>query len=76
MKNRIISPSLLSADFTRIELDIKRDPLTAFKKSCIDKGILKDKDFNKYSKKKPKSVKVIKTIDNWARLKTLSMCVR
>ena len=37
--------------------------------------IFKDKDFNKYAKRKPKSVKEIKTIDNWARLKTTNMCV-
>ena len=37
--------------------------------------IFKDKDFNKYAKKKPKSVKEIKTIDSWARLKTMNMCV-
>ena len=37
--------------------------------------IFKDKDFNKYAKKKPKSVKDIKIIDDWARLKTINMCV-
>ena len=42
--------------------------------STINK-IFKDKDFNKYAKRKPKSVKEIKTIDSWARLKTTNMCV-
>tara|TARA_B100000315_G_scaffold24111_1_gene20863 strand:- start:3487 stop:4647 length:1161 start_codon:yes stop_codon:yes gene_type:complete len=37
--------------------------------------IFKDKDFNKYAKKKPKTVKEIKIIDEWARLKTTNMCV-
>ena len=37
--------------------------------------IFKDKEFRKYAKKKPKSIKDIKTTDNWARLKTISMCV-
>ena len=37
--------------------------------------IFKDKDFNKYAKRKPKSVKEIKTKDSWARLKTTNMCV-
>ena len=37
--------------------------------------IFKDKDFNKYAKRKPKSVKEVKTIDSWARLKTTNMCV-
>ena len=34
------------------------------------------KDFKKYAKRKPKTLKDIKTIDNWARLKTVNMCVR
>ena len=38
--------------------------------------IFKDKDFKKYAKKKPKSVKDIKATDNWARLKTMDMCVK
>ena len=38
--------------------------------------IFKDKDFKKYAKKKPKSIKDIQITDNWARLKTLAMCVR
>ena len=38
--------------------------------------IFKDKDFKKYAKRKPNSLKVIKFIDNWARLKTVNMCVR
>jgi len=37
--------------------------------------IFKDKDFKKYAKRKPNSVKDIKIIDNWARLKTINMCV-
>ena len=38
--------------------------------------ILKDKDFKKYAKRKPQTAKDIITADNWARLKTLSMCVK
>ena len=38
--------------------------------------IFKDKDFKKYAKKEPKSVEDIKITDNWARLKTLNMCVK
>ena len=38
--------------------------------------IFKVKDFKKYAKRKPRSIKDIKTIDNWARLKIASMCVR
>ncbi len=38
--------------------------------------IFRDKEFKKYAKRKPNSVKEIKIIDNWARLKTINMCVR
>ena len=41
----------------------------------IDK-IFKDKNFKKYARRKLNSVKDIKIADNWARLKTNSMCVR
>ena len=37
--------------------------------------ILRDQDFKKYAKRNASSVKGIKIIDNWARLKTISMCV-
>ena len=43
--------------------------------STINK-ILKDKEFNKYARRKAKTIKDIKIIDNWARLKTINMCVR
>ena len=38
--------------------------------------IFNDKNFKKYAKRKPNSVKEIKIIDSWARLKTMSMCAR
>jgi len=38
--------------------------------------IFKDKDFKKYARRKISSIKDIKTVDNWARLKTTNMCVR
>ena len=38
--------------------------------------ILKGKDFKKYAKRKPSSIKDIKITDNWARLKTINMCVK
>ena len=38
--------------------------------------IFKDKDFNKYARRKANSIKDIRIIDNWARLKTANMCVR
>jgi len=37
--------------------------------------IFKDKDFKRYAKRNPSSLKEIKMTDNWARLKTISMCV-
>ena len=38
--------------------------------------ILVDKNFKKYARRKASSIKDIQTTDNWARLKTISMCVR
>tara|TARA_B110000196_G_C20692336_1_gene451425 strand:- start:234 stop:608 length:375 start_codon:yes stop_codon:yes gene_type:complete len=37
--------------------------------------IFKDKEFKKYAKRKPKSVKDIIIVDKWARLKTTNMCI-
>ena len=41
---------------------------------CIN-IIFKDKDFKKYARRKPRTIKDIKMADNWARLKTITMCV-
>ena len=38
--------------------------------------IFKDKNFKKYARRKPRSIKDIQITDKWARLKTLAMCVR
>tara|TARA_Y100000590_G_scaffold453490_1_gene598632 strand:+ start:624 stop:1790 length:1167 start_codon:yes stop_codon:yes gene_type:complete len=38
--------------------------------------IFNDKEFKKYARRKATSLKDIKIIDNWARLKTNNMCVR
>ena len=38
--------------------------------------IIIDKDFKKYATRKIRSIKDIQISDNWARLKTYSMCVR
>ena len=38
--------------------------------------IFKDKDFKKYAKRNSASLNEIKMTDNWARLKTVNMCVR
>ena len=38
--------------------------------------IFKDRDFKRYASRKPESIKDIQITDNWARLKTLAMCVR
>jgi len=37
--------------------------------------IFKDKDFKKYAKRNSSSLKQIKMTDDWARLKTINMCV-
>tara|TARA_B110000438_G_scaffold302643_1_gene360990 strand:+ start:3446 stop:4612 length:1167 start_codon:yes stop_codon:yes gene_type:complete len=39
-------------------------------------NIFKDKDFKKYARRTPQTIKEVKIIDNWARLKTNSMCVQ
>ena len=41
----------------------------------IDK-IFSDQNFKKYARRKASTIKGIKIIDNWARLKTINMCVR
>ena len=38
--------------------------------------IIKDKEFKKYARRKPKTINDIEIADNWARLKTSAMCVR
>ena len=38
--------------------------------------IFRDKDFKKYARRKPESIKDVQITDNWARLKTFAMCVR
>ena len=38
--------------------------------------IFKDRDFKRYAARKPEAIKDIQITDNWARLKTLAMCVR
>ena len=38
--------------------------------------IFKDKDFKKYATRNPASINDVKISDNWARLKTVAMCVR
>ena len=38
--------------------------------------IFNDKDFKKYARSKAISIKEIKIIDNWSRLKTINLCVR
>ncbi len=37
--------------------------------------IFRDKEFRKYARRVPKTIKDIKIADNWARLKTKSICV-
>ena len=38
--------------------------------------IFKDKDFKKYAKRNSASLKEVKIVDNWARLKTNNMCLQ
>ena len=63
---------------------LEKDLLEKYKEPCPEAlyesalrsvKIFEDKDFSKYAKRKPKTVKEIKIIDEWARLKTMNMCV-
>ena len=72
----------LSLKILFIVLTMSKKPIFLAKKigfldivKTINK-IFKDKDFKKYAKRNPASLKEIKMTDNWARLKTLAMCVR
>ena len=38
--------------------------------------IFDDKDFKKYARRTVNTIKDIEIIDNWARLKTINMCVK
>jgi 1-deoxy-D-xylulose-5-phosphate reductoisomerase len=38
--------------------------------------IFKDKEFKKYAKRKPVTVRDVMIIDNWARLKIIGLCAR
>ena len=38
--------------------------------------IFNDKEFKKYARRKAQTLNDIKITDNWARLKTIDMCVR
>ena len=38
--------------------------------------LFRDKDFIKYARRKPATIKDVQITDNWARLKTITMCVR
>ena len=38
--------------------------------------IFRDKDFKKYARRNKMSLNDIKIADNWARLKTVSLCVK
>ena len=38
--------------------------------------IFKHKDFTKYARRRPETVKEVMLVDKWARLNTLAMCVK
>ena len=69
-------------DWKRLELKISsKDLFLNGKIGFLDivktiEKIFRDKEFNKYAQKKPKSIKDVKITDKWARLKTINMCVR
>ena len=76
LNSGILAPTIINAsneELVNLFLSKKIGFLDIVKK--INK-ILKDKDFKKYATRQPRTLKDIKISDNWARLKTLVMCVR
>ena len=75
LKLGFLAPTMLNASnevLVNMFLEKKIGFLDIVKK--INK-IFRDKEFKKYAKRKTTSIKDIKMADNWARLKTISMCV-
>ena len=76
LRSGILAPTILNAS-NEVLVDLflsKKIKFTDIVKNLSK--IFRDKDFKKYARRKPKGLKDIKIADNWARLKTLSMCVR
>ena len=76
LKNGLLAPTIVNASN-----EVLVNLFLAKKIGFLDivrtiNKIFKDKDFKKYAKRNPSSLKEIKMTDNWARLKTINMCVR
>jgi len=75
LENGLLTPTILNAsNEVLVNLFLKRKIGFLDIVKTINR-IIKDKEFKKYAQKKPNSIKDIKITDNWARLKTASMCV-
>ena len=75
LKNGLLAPTVMNAsNEVLVNLFLAKKISFLDIVSTINK-IFKDKDFKKYAKRNPSSLKEIKMTDNWARLKTISMCV-
>tara|TARA_B100000686_G_scaffold239846_1_gene248274 strand:+ start:1473 stop:2639 length:1167 start_codon:yes stop_codon:yes gene_type:complete len=82
---KLINKTLLSGFSTPIIINAANEVLVGLflrgRISFLDivnyiNKIFKDKEFKKYARRNASSIKDIKIIDNWARLKTINMCVR
>ena len=75
LKNGLLAPTIVNASN-----EVLVNLFLAKKIGFLDivrtiNKIFKDKDFKKYDKRNSSSLKQIKMTDDWARLKTINMCV-
>ena len=75
LKNGLLAPTIVNASN-----EVLVNLFLAKKIGFLDivrtiNRIFKDKDFKKYAKRNSSSLKQIKMTDDWARLKTINMCV-
>ena len=79
--NKCLTLGLLTPTIVNAANEVLVDMFLAKKIGFLDitkniNKIFRDKEFKKYARRKPETIKDIKMADNWARLKTLNMCVR
>ena len=76
LKSGILAPTILNAS-NEVLVDLflsKKIKFTDIVKNLSK--IFRDKDFKKYARRNKMSLNDIKIADNWARLKTVSLCVK
>ncbi|MBA1337431.1 MAG: 1-deoxy-D-xylulose-5-phosphate reductoisomerase [Pelagibacterales bacterium] len=76
LKSGLLAPTILNAS-NEILVDLFLSNKIKFTDIVENiNRIFRDKDFKKYARKNKMSLKNIKIADNWARLKTTSLCVK